>query len=40
MFAEDKERDHIQKEQESQDRARVLYDEQEAYNRLPANEFQ
>ena len=40
MFAEDTERDHILQEQESQDRARVLYDEQEAYNSMPANEFQ
>ena len=40
MFAEDAERDDMLQDQESQDRARVLYEEQEAYNRLPANEFQ
>ena len=40
MFAEDAERADMLQEQESQDRARVLYDEQEAYNSMPANEFQ
>jgi hypothetical protein len=40
MFAEDAERDDMLLEQESQDRARVVYDEQEAYNSMPQNEFQ
>jgi len=40
MFREDAERAAIEREAEARARSAEIYEEQEAFNRLPANEWQ